>query len=376
MAPASGAVSPAISPSSVVLPAPPGPITPVMAPGGSANDRPPTSARSPRPLIRFLRLDDGGTGSGPRAVLQPRPGAGRPHALRHPQPFELPLQGVPPVGCRLRRGVEPLPLLLQPGRVAAAPGDGAPVVELENPVGDAVEEAAVARGRHDGAAVGRQVMIEPRRGLGVQVGGGIVEQQQVRRLQQQPAEREAAAFRGRQRACRRVSGRQPERVRERRDARVKAPCAGGVERLLQPALRLHRRPVVDRSRRELGHHGVVLLQQLAEVADAGLDGAGDGLGAGDPRLGREIADRDAGGRTRLPLEFGQLPRHDPEQRRLAGAGGADDAEPRAGRQRQPQVAERRAFGREGRAQALQRVDRLGRRHRSAGAARRRAVSGG
>ena len=48
--PASGSSSPAIIRKSVVLPAPFGPITPTMPPGGSENDRSSTSRRSPKPF--------------------------------------------------------------------------------------------------------------------------------------------------------------------------------------------------------------------------------------------------------------------------------------------------------------------------------------
>jgi hypothetical protein len=44
----------------------------------------------------------------------------------------------------------------------------------------------------DGALVFLQVVLQPRHGLGVEVVGGLVEQQDVGLLQQQPAERHAA----------------------------------------------------------------------------------------------------------------------------------------------------------------------------------------
>ena len=63
---ASGCSSPAIMRNSVVLPAPFGPITPTMPPGGSLKERSSISSRSPKPLLRPSRLDD--------HVAEPRPG--------------------------------------------------------------------------------------------------------------------------------------------------------------------------------------------------------------------------------------------------------------------------------------------------------------
>src|ERR1035441_5237399 len=48
--PASGCSSPTIIRKRVVLPAPLGPMTPTMPPGGRRNDRPSMSNRSPKPL--------------------------------------------------------------------------------------------------------------------------------------------------------------------------------------------------------------------------------------------------------------------------------------------------------------------------------------
>ena len=72
-------------------------------------------------------------------------------------------------------------------------------IELENPAGDVVEEVAIVRDRDDGARVVLEEPLEPRDRLGVEVVGRLVEQQQVGRLQQQPAERHAAPLAARQR---------------------------------------------------------------------------------------------------------------------------------------------------------------------------------
>ena len=51
--PLSGFSRPVIMRNSVVLPAPLGPMTPTIAPGGILNDRSSISSRSPKPLVTF-----------------------------------------------------------------------------------------------------------------------------------------------------------------------------------------------------------------------------------------------------------------------------------------------------------------------------------
>ena len=79
-------------------------------------------------------------------------------------------------------------LLLQPGGVVALVGDAFAAVELEDPAGHVVEEVAIVGDGHDRALVLGQVALQPGHRLGVEVVGGLVQQQQVRRPQQQAAE--------------------------------------------------------------------------------------------------------------------------------------------------------------------------------------------
>src|SRR5262245_23345706 len=85
--------------------------------------------------------------------------------------------------------LQPLLLLLEPGRIITLVGDAAAAVELENPAGDVVQEVAVMGDDQDRAWVVAQVGLEPADRLGIAMVGGLVEQQQVRLLEQQTAER-------------------------------------------------------------------------------------------------------------------------------------------------------------------------------------------
>ena len=57
IAPSSGLSWPTIMRNSVVLPAPFGPITPTMPPGGSLKERSSISSLSPKPFSKLIGLD-------------------------------------------------------------------------------------------------------------------------------------------------------------------------------------------------------------------------------------------------------------------------------------------------------------------------------
>src|SRR5690606_16698002 len=109
-----------------------------------------------------------------------------------PDPFELagkrPLAGLVLAGFLF----EAFRLLLEPGGVVALVGDAAAAVEFEDPAGDLVEEIPVVGDDEDRALVFDEVFLEPGDGLGVEMVGGLVEQQEVGGLEQQPAEGDAA----------------------------------------------------------------------------------------------------------------------------------------------------------------------------------------
>ena len=66
-----------------------------------------------------------------------------------------------------------------------------PAVELQNPLGDVVEEVAIVRDGDDRAVIFGQVPLEPVDGFGVEMVRRLVEQQQVGLLQQHLAQRHA-----------------------------------------------------------------------------------------------------------------------------------------------------------------------------------------
>ena len=97
-------------------------------------------------------------------------------------------------------------------------------------------------------------------------------------------------------------------------------------------------------------------RSVARRRDAFLDVAEDVLRGIELRLLRQEADRDAGGRQRLADEIRVLAGHDLQQRALAGAVQAEDADLGAGKKREPDVLEDLGVGRMNLPQPLHRVD--------------------
>ena len=167
---------------SVVLPTPLGPMTPTMPLRGSVNDRSLISVPAVEALVEVLDLDDD--------VAQPRAGrdldllevelAGLLRFGRHllvapqtglvlrlprlgagPHPGQLLLQPLLQLGVLAALHGDALGLLLQVGRVVALVRVGAAAVELEDPLGDVVQEVPVVGDGQDGALVLGEVLLEP-----------------------------------------------------------------------------------------------------------------------------------------------------------------------------------------------------------------------
>ena len=194
--------------------------------------------------------------------------------------------------------LEPRLLLVEPRRVVALEREPAAAVELEDPAGDVVEEVAVVRDRDDGALVVGEEALEPGDRLGVEVVRRLVEQQQVGRGEQQPAERDAAALAARERLDVAVALGQPQRVHRAVEHRVERPGVAAVDLLLHGRLLGEQRVEVGVGLGELRADLVEAVEQVARLAHAVLDVAAHVLGRVELRLLLEQADRRAGRRRR------------------------------------------------------------------------------
>ena len=173
---------------------------------------------------------------------------------------------------------EALLLLLEPRRVVALERDAAAAVELEDPLGDVVEEVAVVGDGDDGAGVLLQEPLQPLDALGVEVVGRLVEQQQVGPAQQQAAQRDAATLATRQRGDVGVVGRAAQRVHGDLDVALEAPRVGGGDLVLELGLQRADLVVVGVGVGPHRHHFVVAIDDRLHRGDAVHDVALDVLG--------------------------------------------------------------------------------------------------
>ena len=230
-------------------------------------------------------------------------------------------------------------LLLQPARVVALVGDPARAVELEDPAGDVVEEVAVVGHGDDGALVVGQVALEPRDRLGVEVVGGLVEQQQLGRAEQQAAQRDAPALAAGELGDVGVGGRQPQGVHRVLDVGVEVPGVGRVD------LGLQRRELVGGLVGVVGGQLVEAVEQRPHLGHAVLDVAAHVLARVQLRLLLEQPDRRTGRELGVAADLGVDAGHDPQHRRLAGAVVAEHADLRPRQEGQRDVLEHRLVGR-------------------------------
>ena len=276
---------------------------------------------APLGLLRRLLAQLLVAGDARLALRLPRPG-------RHPDPLQLVLQRLLAGGGLLLLLGEPLLLLLEPGGVVPLPRDASALIQLQDPARHVVEEVAIVGHRHDGALELGEEALEPPHALGVEVVRRLVEQQHVGLLQQEPAERHAAALAAGDLAHVGLARREPERVHREVDLVVQLPEAERVDPLLEVALLLQQpgHLVVLHRLGEPGADVVVLVQQRLLLLHAVHDVAADVLLRVELRLLRQKPDAGAGERSRVTEEVLVHARHDAQERRFARAVCPEDAD--------------------------------------------------
>ncbi len=197
---------------------------------------------------------------------------------------------------------------------------------------------------HDRASVALEVALEPGHGLGVEMVRRLVEEKQVGRREEQPAEGDAAALAAGQRRHLALAVRQPQRVHRAVERLLEAPGVRAVDPLLDVRLLCEERVEVGVGLGKRGRDGVEAVEEVAQRAHAVLDVPADVLRGIELGLLREVADR------RLRIELGDArrgllePPHDPEERRLARAVRPEDADLRAVQERQRDVGQHLSLG--------------------------------
>ena len=166
----------------------------------------------------------------------------------------------------------------------------ATAVELEDPLGDVVEEVAVVGDRDDRARVLLQEALQPVDRLGVEVVGRLVEQQQVGVAEEQAGERHAALLAAGERGDVGVVGRAAQGVHRDVDVALEVPGVGGGDPVLERGLLGADGVVVGVGVGPLGHDRVVLVDEGLDLGDAVQDVALDVLGRVELGLLAEEAD--------------------------------------------------------------------------------------
>ena len=221
-----------------------------------------------------------------------------PRPRRRAHPLQLAREGAAAGRLALLLVREPHLLLLEPAGVVALVRDALAAVELEDPAGDVVEEVAIVGDGDDGALVVGEEALEPGHRLGVEVVRRLVEEQQVGRGEQQPAQRHAAPLAAGERLDVAVAVGQPQRVHRAVERGVEAPRVVLVDLLLHLGLLGEQRVEVGVGLGERGRDRVEAVEQVAQRADAVLDVAAHVLRRIELRLLREQPDRRARARAR------------------------------------------------------------------------------
>ena len=178
----------------------------------------------------------------------------------------------------------------------------------------------------DGALVRLEEALEPGDGLGVEVVRRLVEEQQVGRGEEQPAERDPAPLAAGERRHVAVAFREAERVHRAVERRVEAPDVVPVDLILHRRLLGEERVEVDVGLGEARRDLVEAVEQVAHRAHAVLDVLADVPARVELGLLREEADRRVRGELGDPARRLLEPGHDPQERRLAGPVRPEDAD--------------------------------------------------
>ena len=173
----------------------------------------------------------------------------------------------------------------------------------------------------DRARIIAQMAFEPGHRLGVEMVGRLVEQQQFGRIEQQLAERDAAALAAGERRHIGVVGRAAQRVHRLVDLGIEIPQALGLDLVLQLGHLV--RGLVGIIHRELV---VAVEDRLLLARRLPCTFSRTVLVSIELRLLRQVADARAFGDPGLAVKIGVDAGHDAQQRRLAGAVDAEHAD--------------------------------------------------
>jgi len=257
-------------------------------------------------------------------------------ARGHPDPFELVLKLPLLRGLGFLLEPKPLLLLLEPGAVVALPGDTLAPVELQNPLRDVVQEISIVGDRHHRPGIFFKVLLEPGDGLCIEVVGGLIEKEQLRLLEEHPAQRHAPLFTAGKDRDLRIAGREPQGIHRDLQGAIQLPAIHRVDRILQLGLfaeELFHFCIPD-VLAEAGGDLVEPIEQVSHRLDRKLHVALHVQIRNQLLFLGQIADPDAGIGLGVAEELRVHAGHNPKQRRFACPVRTDHADLRARKERE------------------------------------------
>ena len=207
----------------------------------------------------------------------PRLGALRPDARAHPIQFLAQEPLPPPLG--LFGDLLPDGLGFQVGGVIARMRKAPAIGQLDDPRGDHIQEIAVVRDKDDGAGELAQELLQPQNGFGVQMVGGLVQEQQIRLGRQSAAEGHPPLFAAGERPHQGIQRRRGQGGGGRIDAGLQLPAVRALDLVQQ-----------DRQLAVRAVSGFIAAQPLHQVRRARLDVLSHGEAAIQLELLRQITD--------------------------------------------------------------------------------------
>ena len=246
--------------------------------------------------------------------------------LRAADPLQLALHLLGASGVLLGLHLEAPCLGLQIGGVVPLIGVERAAIDLADPLGDVVQEVAVVRDGQHGSLVVLQELLEPEHRLRVQMVGGLVQEQQVRRLEQELAEGHATPLAAREVTHGLVRVGALQGIHRLRELAVEVPAVGRVDLVLQVAHLGHERVEVRVGLAHLLAYPVEALDLCQEAAEGDLYVLPDRPALVQRRFLHEHAHAVA--RRKACLAVGDVldAGHDLEQGRLAHAVGTHHAD--------------------------------------------------
>ena len=241
-------------------------------------------------------------------------------------PLELALHLLGALRVLLAFHLEAGCLRLEVGRVVALVGIERATVDLADPLGDIVQEVAVMRDGEDCSWIVLEVLLEPEDRLGIEVVCRLVEKQQVRYLEKEPAEGDTPPLAAGEMRDRLVWIGALEGIHSLRELAFEVPAIRRVDLVLEASHLGHQRIEVGIRRRHLLADLVEAVDLSEQVAVCHLDVLDHGLVFVERRLLLKKSHRIARRQARLAGRHVLEPCHDLQERGLAHAIRADDAD--------------------------------------------------